>query len=360
MTDFEFSRSERPPVAPTSRSALGRDALRLADVVAARHGGLLPADELRGVGLSPGRLKTLRDDGVLYCVRRGVYVVGERWRAAGVDERYRLRVRATALAARNDLVLSHHSAAALHGLPIIGGWPSTVHASTPEATGGSTARFITGHRGPPPGEVLSLDGCQVTSLARTLVDVATTSSFLVGVTMVDHALRVEQERIEGGREPQRTRQPDAAARPALTTDDLYRELSLVNPRTGRRQAERVIAFANPRAANPGETLSRVRIFQLGFEVPELQECFPGIEGRDAFVDFWWRRVRKIGEFDGFLKYGAGPTIGGQDPSVAVWAEKKREDALRARVCSFDRWGWDLALSPTKFHAFLTERGVPRA
>jgi hypothetical protein len=160
--------------------------------------------------------------------------------------------------------------------------------------------------------------------------------------MLDHALRVDGDRA------------------ALTKEVLNRELELVNPRTGRRQAEQAIAFADPLSANPGETLSRVRIFQLGFEVPELQVCFPNILGGNAFVDFWWPRVRKIGEFDGFLKYGAGPVLGDRDPGSVVWQEKQREDALRARVNSFDRWGWDLALSPERFHAFLTERGVPRA
>jgi predicted transcriptional regulator of viral defense system len=332
--------------------------LALADVVAVRYGGLLPAAALREVGVTPHGLRRLCAAGVLHGIRRGVYVAGERWRAADADERYRLLVRATVLAAGHPPVLSHQSAAALHGLPTIGGWPDTVHALTPDTSGGSTASHLTGHRGPAPDAVTEIEGCRVTPLARTLVDVAVTSSFLIAVTMLDHALRVEQERqtrpgalVRPGEEP---------ARLALTRDDLLRELETVNPRTGRRRAEHAIRFADPLSANPGETLSRVRIFQLGFEVPELQVCFPDIEGRNAYVDFWWRRVRKIGEFDGFLKYGAGSVLGDRDPGVVVWAEKKREDALRARAASFDRWGWDLALSPERFHAFLTERGVPRA
>ncbi|POH58119.1 hypothetical protein C3B59_18960 [Cryobacterium zongtaii] len=319
-----------------------------------RYGGLLPSGALREVGVSTRALQTLCARGVLQSVRRGVYVTGERWRTADVDERYRLMVRATVLASGRRPVLSHQSAGILHGFPTIGSWPATVHISTPDAVGGSSTRFITSHRGPAPDSVQEIDGCQVTSIARTLVDVAASSPFLVGVTMVDHALRVEQERAE------REGRGGVPIRPALTREDLYRELALVNPRTGRRRAERVIAFANPLAANPGETLSRVRIFQLGFEAPELQVCFPDILGGNAWVDFFWRRVRKIGEFDGFLKYGTGPVLGNRDPSSVVWQEKQREDALRARVNSFDRWGWDLALSPTRFHAFLTERGVPRA
>jgi predicted transcriptional regulator of viral defense system len=317
------------------------EVLRLAEVAALLYDGLLPSEALREAGVPPHSFRRLCLEGVLHCIRHGVYVTGERWRAAGASERYRLLVRATALAANRQPVLSHHSAAVLHGLPIIGGWPATVHTVTPGASGGSRNRSTTGHRGPAPELVETIDGCRVTSLARTLVDVAASSSLLVGVTMLDHALRV------GGD-------------PVLTKDALYQELALVNPRTGRRQAEQAIAFANPLSANPGETLSRVRIFQLGFEVPELQVCFPGILGGNAYVDFWWRQVRKIGEFDGFLKYGMGPVLGDRDPGSVVWQEKQREDALRARVNSFDRWGWDLALTPELFSAFLTERGVPRA
>jgi len=364
MVNSQFSSSSRS-FARDPSSAAGSHSVhpgaRLADVVALRFGGLLPAEALREAGVLPHNFQRLCREGVLHGIRRGVYVTGERWRAADTDERYSLLVRATALVARKSPVLSHHSAAVLRGLPIIGGWPATVHTITPGASGGSNARFTTSHRGAAPDAVEVIEGCTVTSLARTLVDVAASSPFVVGVTMVDHALRVEQERAE--REEGHGRRGGGITgqgRRALTKEDLYRELEVVNPRTGRRQAERAIAFASPLSANPGETLSRVRIFQLGFAAPELQVCFPDVLGRNAFVDFWWRRVRKIGEFDGFLKYGAGPVLGDRDPSSVVWQEKQREDALRARVNSFDRWGWDLALAPARFHAFLTERGVPRA
>ncbi|PXA69835.1 hypothetical protein [Cryobacterium arcticum] len=327
--------------------------------MALRFGGLLPAEALREAGVPPHSLRRLCGEGVLHGIRRGVYVAGAQWRAADTGERYRLLVRATVLTAGNSPVLSHHSAAVLHGLPIIGAWPATVHTLMPGSGRGSTARFTTSHNGPTSEVVEDIDGCRVTPLARTLVDVAATSSFLVAVTMVDHALRVEQERVLR-EQLRRGDVPPMPERPALTKEDLYWELDRVNPRTGRRHVERAIEFASPLAANPGETLSRVRIFQLGFAAPELQVRFPDILGGNAYVDFFWRRVRKIGEFDGFLKYGAGAVLGDRDPSTVVWQEKQREDALRARVKSFDRWGWDLALAPGRFHAFLTERGVPRA
>ena len=326
----------------------------LLDIISARRDGLITYAALREHGLNSHAVDSLIRGGDLVRTRRGIYVPGELWRAADPDQRYRLFVLSTALAAGRPLVLSHGSAAVLHGLPIIGAWPRTVHMIDPDASGGSNARFTTSHRGAPAPDPVLIGGIAVTSLSRTLVDVAASTSFLVGVTMIDHALRVEQERVAA--EAHR----GIRGRRALTKEDLFAELAAVNPRAGARQAERSIAFGNGLSANGGESLSRVRMFQLGFEVPELQVCFPDVDGQDYWVDFYWRRIRKIGEFDGKHKYTRGAVLGDRDPGEVVWAEKRREDALRRHSDSFDRWVWDLALSPQRFHRFLAEHGVPRA
>ncbi|TFC75872.1 hypothetical protein E3T23_14530 [Cryobacterium cheniae] len=325
----------------------------LLDIVSARLDGLITYAALRELGLSSHGVDSLIRRGELVRTRRGVYVPGELWRAADPDQRYRLFVLSTALAAGRPLVLSHGSAAVMHGLPLIGAWPRMVHVIDPDASGGSTARFTTSHRGTPAPEPVHVDGIAVTSLARTLVDVAASTRFLVGVTMIDHALRVEQKRVEG--EARR----GIRGRRALTREDLFAELAAVNPRAGARLAERAIAFGNGLSANAGESLSRVRMFQLGFEVPELQVCFPDVDGQDYWVDFYWRRIRKIGEFDGKHKHTRGAVLGDRDPGEVVWQEKRREDALRHHSDSFDRWDWDTAISPQRFHRFLAEHGVPR-
>ncbi|TFC43156.1 hypothetical protein E3T24_06770 [Cryobacterium sp. TmT2-59] len=327
---------------------------RLLDIVTAGHAELIPYSALREAGFTSRAVGALTRAGELVRTRRGIYVRGEVWRTADPDQRYRLFVLSAAATAERPLVLSHLSAAVVHGLPIIGAWPRTVHTMDPGATGGSTARFTTSHRGAPIPDTVVRDGIAVTSLARTLVDVAAGTSFLAGVTMIDHALRVEQERVA-----------DEALRgirgqPALNKTDLFDELAAVNPRCGARQAGQAIRFGNGLAANAGESLSRVRMFQLGFEVPELQACFANVQGHDYWVDFYWRRIRKIGEFDGKLKYTRGAVLGDRDPGHVVWAEKRREDALRFHVRSFDRWDWATVLSPQRFHRFLTERGMPRA
>lgn len=318
-----------------------------------RSGGLIQSSVLRELGVGPGAITTLVRRGELVRIRHGVYVDAQSWRVAKPAERYRQFVRATVQQAGRPAVVSHLSAAAMHGLPIIGGWPGQVHILDPEAAGGSSARSVVRHRDGAPFRKVEIGDLSATSLSRTLIDVAASSSFLVAVTMIDHALRVEQERAE------EARKTGSSLRP-LTKDDLYAELAAVNPRRGGKQAERAIAFANPLSANPGESLSRVRIFELGFEVPELQVEFSNIDGCDYWVDYFWRGIRKIGEFDGMVKYTRGAVLGDRDPAEVVVAEKLREDALRRHVNSFSRWVWEIAISPRRFYDFLLAEGVPRA
>ncbi|PJJ55715.1 hypothetical protein [Compostimonas suwonensis] len=310
--------------------------------------------DLLDLGLSQRVVENATASGELVHVRHGCFVLGEIWRASGDGGRHRLVAAAAARAARHPLVFSHATAAALHGLPRIGRWPRTVHVRTTGAAGGSSSRTSTAHRGGSAPEIVTVEGLHATCLARTLIDIATSESFLVAVAMLDHALRVDQEREQD--ELRRL----GYARPALTVAELGAELERANLRTGVRAARAALDFASPLAGSPGESLSRVRMLQLGFEVPELQTCFPNAAGHDRFVDFFWRSVRIIGEFDGRLKYTRGRVLGDRDPADVVLDEKLREDALRPHVSRLLRWDWDRAFSPTAFHAFLTEHGVPRA
>ena len=327
--------------------------LEILNTANSRNEGLILAESLREAGLTTYAVRALLAKGDLVRIRRGIYALGATWRSADRADRYRLFVRATVLTAEQPLLLSHLSAAVLHNLPIIGPWPKVVHAINNDTSGGNSARFTTSHRSVVEPQSVVVNGCDATTLARTLIDVAATSSFLVGVAMMDHALRVEAERAENER-----RQGIHGA-PALSKDDLYTELAVVHPRTGRANVRRVIDFANPLADNPGESLSRVRIAELGFEVPELQVCFV-VNGRRYWVDFFWRGVGKMGEFDGKLKYTRGAVLGDRDPADVVVEEKNRENLLRPHGNSFNRWDWDTAFSPRLFYEFMIQHDFPRA
>ena len=261
--------------------------------------GLMSGAVLRELGVGAHAFGVLVRSGELVCVRRGIYLDGAEWSAAGADGRYRLFLRATAMSGRTPQLFSHLSAAALHALPIIGGWPRTAHVLTPGAAGSVSSTHLSSHRSGPPDAGIMIEGCSVTSLARTLIDVAATESFLVAVAMCDGALFREQALTRGLTAEQ------LAAHPALSKESLSEELERVNPGKGRRRAESAIAFSTALSESAGESLSRVRIFELGFEAPELQVPFADMNGDDRRVDYFWRSIRKIGEFDGNGKYLRG-------------------------------------------------------
>jgi len=58
----------------------------------------------------------------------------------------------------------------------------------------------------------------------------------------------------------------------------------------------------------------------------------------AYCDFGWPAQRTVGEFDGKVKYGR-LLRPGQEPGDAVYAEKLREDAIRAEDWEVVRWTW---------------------
>ena len=268
-------------------------------------------------------------------VRRGVYVDAHRWADADGDEKYRMRVRAAFLTRVAPLQVSHLSAAALHRLPTVRGWPETVHAITPGAPGGSSKHGIVTHSRVPPAAELRVDGVTATTLERTLVDVASTEPAAVSVPMLDHALRL-----------------------GLTTRTaLMGTLSEVPQGRARRAAESGLGFATPLAESPGESLSRVLMHEWGFEAPELQVEFR-LDGRVAVVDFSWPSQRLVGEFDGRAKYERAAYTRGLTAGEVVWREKRREDGLRRMGERVTRWTWELLLTPDRFAAHLRDAGVP--
>ena len=66
----------------------------------------------------------------------------------------------------------------------------------------------------------------------------------------------------------------------------------------------------------------------------------------AYTDFAWPAQRTVGEFDGKVKYGR-LLRPGQSPGDVVYAEKLREDTIRAEDWEVVRWTWaDLDFTDT--------------
>jgi hypothetical protein len=259
----------------------------------------------------------------------GMAVERRDWFGLPPLERRQLVVRARAAGLQANGVVSHRSAAALWGLPDHGRTDWRLHVIDTRATKTHTGRGVVRHVGQlTDDDVVLLGGIRTTSLLRTVVDLACSSTF-------EHAIVVLDSVLHGGR---------------LGQDVLSAAVAERRSQRGSRRAASALAFADRAAESPGESLSRVAIRRLGAPPPVLQQEF--VTDAGAFrVDFWWPDAGVIGEFDGRVKY---------DDRDAIWAEKRREDALRRvqRVRGFSRWGMGEAHDLARLASVLVAAGLP--
>ena len=276
-------------------------------------------------------------------LRRGVFTTADRWARLGARDRYLDRIRAVVATRRHDPIVSHQSAAALWGIPLSSAWPQTVHVLAVPASRVRSKNGVFVHRTPFDWEeIVEIDGVLVTSPALTLLDLARTVSFEDAVVALDHAVN-----------PRRAT-PEVLVYPEELSERLARCGSL----RGSVQAQRAIDFARPNADNPGESRSRVAIFELGFPDPELQVRHPNPRGGWYFTDVEWPRLGMIGEFDGKGKYLKEEFLRGRPPGDVVYDEKVREDHLRAEGFTVVRWGWAELADRAALSRLLTAAGLP--
>ncbi|HSP75314.1 MAG TPA: hypothetical protein VLO31_03760 [Cryobacterium sp.] len=276
-------------------------------------------------------------------LRRGVFTTTEHWARLPPRQRHLAEIRAVVATRTRDPVISHQSAAAVWGIPLADAWPGTVHVLAPPQSRARSKNGVTVHRSVvPDGDIVDIDGMLVTSPARTLLDLARTTSFATAVVAIDHALN-----------------PRNASPEVFMTDEVLREKlrESMSPR-GWVRAERAILFGRPNADNPGESLSRVAIFELGFPDPVLQTCHENPRGGFYFTDFEWPAYRLIGEFDGQGKYLKEEYLRGLTPGEAVTREKVREDDLRSEGNRLARWGPADVRQRQSLARILTTAGLP--
>jgi hypothetical protein len=275
---------------------------------------LYRADQLRSTGYAADEVRRMLRSGSLTAVRRGVYT-----RGAQPDDavlRHALLVRAAVAGLDGSAVVSHVSAAVVHGLPVWGQALDVVQVTRDRRRSGARrGTRVHVHSAPLDGEeVVVLDGVVCTSVARTVVDVARAAPFEQAVVCADAALRAGLERA-----------------------DLYAALRRARGWPGVPAARRAAAFADGGSESVGESRSRVAISVAGLPAPALQ--WPVRCGRTtAYTDFGWAEQRTVGEFDGKVKYGR-LLKPGQDIGEVVYAEKLREDAIRAEDWHVVRWTW---------------------
>jgi hypothetical protein len=310
----------------------------------------LPSFELVKASRLGGGDRSVRhrfESGELTRLRAGVYLPTADWKKLDPDGRHRARV----LAARHTLTFgtqfSHDSAAGLWGLPSIGPWPTVVHTVVPLSSGGRSSGTVRRHGlglDPSPSEI---DEVIVTSLGRTVIDMACTTGFTRAVAMVDNALRPpEPDEFRG-----------LLNEPPLQQLALLDQLENLEPYRGSTRARRAIEFGSGLSGSVGESLSRVQFLRLGYPPPVLQVPFFDDEGFIGYADFYWPELDAIGEFDGDVKYLGIRYRRGRLPEEVVLEEKRREDRLRAVVRSFARWDWPTAMDLSRLSRKVRPLGL---
>jgi predicted DNA-binding ribbon-helix-helix protein len=124
---------------------------------------------------------------------------------------------------------------------------------------------------------------------------------------------------------------DAALARGIDSTDLAAVVPRWRAGRGVSAVPGLIDLARVGAESPLESISRIRLLDRGVPEPELQHEFRDRRGFVARVDFWWPRLRVVGEADGMSKY-----TGIQD----LRAEKHRQDLLSALGVTIVRWTWD--------------------
>jgi len=276
---------------------------------------------------------------------RGVYILAEIWSVLDRHARYRATIEAAAALGSERLVFSHESAAALWRLPSLDAWPEKVHIASPRESGTRSSTVFARHSVGLPEITVTISGNEVTTLTRTVVDLAAKRSLEVATVFADAALH-------------RTQHPlPFLPRSTLDQEQLFRELESLPLRHGTARARETIAFAVAAADRPGESISRVSMFRAGLTAPLLQVEIFGASRRRYIVDFWWPQFNLIGEFDGQAKYTSRDFLRGRTPGQALREEKAREDDLRATGRGMSRWGWNIARSPLLLRSHLIAAGI---
>jgi hypothetical protein len=289
--------------------------------------GLIFARDRVAMGESPSVLERHLKRGELTRIRRGTYVSSERWQTADSVARHRLSMQAIVDHGDADAVFSHQSAAIIWGIPIIGELPASPHLMFP-AERGITRRAgaICHHRASI--ERAEREGFAVTSFRQTVLDLVAVLPATHGVPVLDFAL-------------------SEAAPQQLDRPEIARWLAGARPFRGARRIDTALGIATGLAQSPLESLSLVRFAEFGIPRPR-QQLEIDTEAGAYWVDFYWPHADAVGEADGRGKYRTPEDL---------WKEKRREDAIRARVKAFVRWSWSDISKPELVPARLRKFGV---
>jgi hypothetical protein len=300
--------------------------------IAAHQHGLFTSRQAHDAGFDAADVERHLRELAWHRIRPDVYVEQAAWRSADAVGRHLLMVRAALLHLEVPAVVSHWSAAAAWGLALHQPNLSRVHLTRTDLESAQLDVGLHQHAAPlRPGEFTISGDLPVTTLARTVIDVAWVGPFDSAVVAADSALRL-----------------------GLRREELVAALHAGADFAGSGAAGRVVAFADGRSASAGESLTRVVFAELDLPAPDLHAELRSPDGAIvARCDFVFAEQRTIAEFDGRVPYQRRSRPD-DDPAAAEWRERRQEELLR-NVLGYEvvRVTWS-DLHPANRHA-LGER-----
>lgn len=267
--------------------------------------------EAIALGYDDRQLRSSMRAGHIVRIRQGAYTTADVWAGADQVERHRLQCHAVLGTHGDGIVLSHTSAAVMHGISVWNSDLSQVHVTRLDGSATRVCTDIRYHRGRVPDHhITALEpGGLVTVPARAAVEHASIANIESGVVAVDSFLHsYEQTDLAAIQEAHQARRGWP----------------------GNRRLQITLRLARVGAESVGE--SRLRFLCWEFHLPEPELQVPVYDPNDGLIgisDFAWRAHQVLGEFDGKVKYGRFLRPG-EEPADAVFREKRREDLMRER------------------------------
>jgi hypothetical protein len=186
-------------------------------------------------------------------------------------------------------------------------------------------------------------GLLVTSVARTVADLAGTTSLLGGTVVADAALAVG---------------PFAEHPPLVDRAEIVAAARSLPDPAARERAFAVARFADGRSESALESTSRVCMALAGAPPPHLQVPVEDLLGFRARVDFVWPELGLAGEADGASKYRDAALRHGRSPREVLSDQRRREHLIRSSGLRVLRWGWSTGTRPDRMRTLLATAGVP--
>jgi hypothetical protein len=272
-----------------------------------RDRGFFLRRQARVFGIPDRRLTAGVRSGELVRIRQGAYCHREVWKNLSEADRHLARCHAAYALTPGAVALSHVSALVEYGCPTWSVSLDPVHLTRMDSGSSRREAGVVHHRGSlEDGEVVEREGRNVTNGTRTTIDGLSLMSIESGVVSGDWMLRQGLTDMES----------------------LWTTKTLHNNWPDTRSLEITLRLLDGRSQSPGESRARFLFWLMHIPRPDLQwEVFDRDGNLIAVTDFAWPDRHVYGEFDGKVKYGR-LLKPGQEPGDVVFAEKRREDAVR--------------------------------